>query len=398
MSISLEQAWQLIDSRTTCLDTAGLPLFEAVGRALRQDIHAAITQPPFPRSPLDGYALRAADITAASRENPAVLQVIDRSFAGFPAAKTVDTGEAVRIMTGAPIPDGADCVIRQEDTDCGEETVRIYTPLQPHDNYCFAGEDYRAGDLLVSAGSRITAGVCALLSGAGIDRVQVTGLPRVAVISTGSELQKPGTPLSYGKIYDANSAYLMARLRELGIEQATAACVGDDGKALESAFRTALRDYDLVISTGGVSVGQADLVPPTLKALGGEDIFHGIAVKPGMPAAFFTVDGKPVLALSGNPFACVVTFELLGRRALAALSGDAAFLPVTETAKLSGDEKKARPVRRFVSAQLKGGFVSLSPVTQNGRTRMLPEGNCLAELPEGKDPLAAGTELTVYHF
>ena len=398
MRISLEQALELLSRHAQPLPPVSLLLSDALGRLLQEDVHAAITQPPFPRSPLDGYALRAEDIRSASDQTPVFLRVIGRSFAGVPADVAVGSGEAVRIMTGAPIPEGADCVIRQEDTDYGEETVRIAAPLRPYDNYCFAGEDYRQGELLVSSGSRITAGVSALLAGAGVQQVQVRPLPRVAIISTGSELQQPGQPLACGKIYDANSTYLHARLRELSVEHITLYQAGDNTEALRQTFSAALESHDLVISTGGVSVGQADLVPPVLDALGAEKHFHGVDIKPGMPAAFFTVHGKSVLALSGNPFACVVTFELLGRPLLSALSGDRGLLPPVESAALKDAHEKGRPVRRFCSGHLENGTVSIPPLQQNGQTRMLAGSNCLVELPAGSTPLAAGTSLRIFRL
>lgn len=398
MRISLEQARQLIAAHTKVLPPVLLSPSDALGRLLREDVRAAITQPPFPRSPLDGYALRAEDSQNASPDTPVALRVIGCSFAGFPTETAVGAGEAVRIMTGAPIPEGADCVIRQEDTDYGEETVRIRTPLRPYDNYCFAGEDYRQGELLVPAGHRVNAGVCALLAGAGVDCTAVSALPRVAVISTGSELQDPGQPLAYGKIYDSNSAYLHARLTEFSAEQITLYRAGDSVEDLKQLFSAALAAHDLVISTGGVSVGQADLVPPVLDALGAEKHFHGVDIKPGMPAAFFTVQGKPVLALSGNPFACAVTFELLGRAVLSALSGDDTVLPREETARLEAAHEKARPVRRFFCGRLENGVVSVPAAQQNGQTRMLADGNCLAELPAGDAGLAAGDPVRVYRL
>lgn len=399
MRLSLEQAWQSIDKNTPQLLSVELPLHEAMGRLLTTDIHAPISQPPFPRSPLDGYALHAIDSLGASRETPKILRVIDRSFAGKPASRSVERGEAVRIMTGAPIPHGADCVIRQEDTDYGSTTVALYQTLNVHDNYCFAGEDYLQGDLLVSRNQRIDAGVCMVLAGAGIQTVPVNALPRVAVISTGSELQSPDNPLSEGKIYDANAAYLQARLAELQLPKVTLYQVDDNQTALEQTFSAALEHHDLIISTGGVSVGEADLTPATLEQLGAKAHFHGVDIKPGMPSAFFSLKGKPILALSGNPFACVVTFELLGRRCIAALSGDMSKAPVQEPAALKSAHLKSGAIRRFFSATVTDDhIVSICGSQQNGKTRMLIGNNCIAELPASNDAFAPGTMISIYRL
>lgn len=399
MRITLEQALSLIETHTTPLAAEALPLSRALGRVLQQNICAPIFQPPFPRSPLDGYALRAEDSAGASRETPRLLRVVDRSFAGVPAVHSVAAGEAVRIMTGAPIPEGADCVIRQEDTNYGEESVELYASLRPYDNYCFAGEDYRAGNCLVPAGLRLSAALCAVLSGAGICSAKVNGLPRVAVLSTGSELQPAGEPLEYGKIYDANAGYLENRLAELHIPQVHCYRSVDHADTLKDAFASALAQHDLVISTGGVSVGQADLVPEVLESLGGTKVFHGVHIKPGMPAALYLVSGKPVLALSGNPFACVVSFELLGRKLLAALSGDKMLLPVCETVTLQNSFEKARPVRRFLCGHIDTDHtIFLSPAQQNSKTHMLVGSNCIVELPAGSEALPAGAQVTAYRF
>ncbi|MBR3641544.1 MAG: molybdopterin molybdenumtransferase MoeA, partial [Oscillibacter sp.] len=236
------------------------------------------------------------------------------------------------------------------------------------------------------------------LAGAGVERVTVCPAPRVAILSTGSELQRAGAPLARGKIYDANAAYLTARLRELGVGTADAAQVGDDPAALEAAFADAARTHDLVISTGGVSVGQADLVVETLRRLGATEHFHGVAVKPGMPAAFFTLGGTPVSALSGNPFACAVTFELLTRVCLARLASNEALAPRAETARLEAAYAKPRPVRRFFGGVLHGGFVTVPDAQENGKTRMLAHADCLAELPCGDEPIPARAEVTVYRL
>ncbi len=228
-SILLSQAVDIL--RQNCLiidETEMVSVDEASGRVLAQEICALIDQPPFSRSPLDGYALRAGDTVGATRETPVSLKVIDEVFAGGFCLSRVTEGCAVRIMTGAPVPEGADCVIMQEDTDYGMDTVRIYRSLRPWQNYCFAGEDYKKGTPVMKAGTRLMAAEIGVLAGMGIETIRVYRRPRVLVMSTGSELVCPGKHLMPGQIYDSNLHMLLAQLRMWDIEVAAGTLMGDD--------------------------------------------------------------------------------------------------------------------------------------------------------------------------
>ena len=275
-------------------------------------------------------------------------------------------------MTGGVIPEGADCVVMQEHTDEGERTVKIFEPLSPYANYCKQGEDFRAGETLVSAGTRVTAAVCAVAASAGVTELSVHPRPWVALLSTGDELQKPGTTLTPGHIYDSNAAYLSARLTELGIPFIALEPIGDDPDKIADALQRAATLSEFSISTGGVSV------------------------KPGMPAAFALLHEKPLLALSGNPFASAVTFELLGRLVLAKLACDLSLAALKTQGALGQDYKKCRPCRRFLRAVLENGALRFPPEQQNGQLRSMIGCNCLCELPAGDAPIAAGTAVNVY--
>ena len=390
MPIPIEEAVARIRARLSPCPPVSVPLEDALGCITAAELRAPLDQPPFPRSPLDGYAVRAADLAGASAERPAVLDVVGISPAGCPAPVEVAPGQAVRIMTGGVIPIGADCVVMQENTDGGTERVAVRQPLLPGQNYCRQGEDFSAGECLAEAGVPVTAAVLAAAAAAGMDSLRVHPRPRVAVLSTGDELRAPGQPLALGQIYDANRPYLTGRLRELGVFRTAGGMAEDDPSALEFALSAAAGRSDLIVSTGGVSVGQRDRVVETLANLGAEIVFHRVAMKPGMPAAFALLRGTPVLALSGNPFAAAVTFELLVRPALAVLSSDPRLESSVAPARLEERCSKGSSVPRFQMGRLKDGTVRLSPRQENGRIRGLSGNNCLVKLPAG-DGVPAGT-------
>jgi molybdopterin molybdotransferase len=394
--ITLEEALRLMADVISPLKPVSVSLRDALGRVLAEPVRAAMDQPPFARSPYDGYAFKSEDSRSASTEHPVTLDVVARSLAGAPADRAVMKGQAVRIMTGGVIPEGADCVIMQEQTDCGEQKVQICRQLPPHANCCERGEDFKTGDLIIDASMPLNAAEYAVLTSAGCKAASVFPSPRVEILSTGKELVSAGAPLSAGQIYDSNSAFISARLMELNIPVAAAGHVDDDLNDLMHAFSSAAERADFVISTGGVSVGEKDLVPQSLEQLGAEIIFHGVDLKPGMPAAFAVLHGVPILALSGNPFAAAVSCELLARPALALLSSDPRLKPVIVKARLSSVFEKNRPIRRFLRGILNNGMVSIPASQGNGQMLTMIGCNCLIELPSGDNALPEGSDVSAY--
>lgn len=394
--LTLEEAQQALCEGIDCLGTEKLPLMGALGRRLAEEINAPMDQPPFDRSPLDGYALRAADTAGACREHPVSLTVADTVYAGDTPRVPVTPGQAVRVMTGAMLPPGCDCVLKQEDTDMGAPVAELYASLRPGDNYVRRGEDYRAGTCLLPAGSRVDAAAAGVLSSAGITQVPVRRRPRVGVLSTGDEVVEPGVrPLPAGKIYGANLPLLLARLRELGVENVTGQLAGDDPRAVAEAMERMLETCDLLITTGGVSVGDKDIFHQALPLLGAERVFWKVQLKPGSPAMFSRYGGKPILSLSGNPFAAFTTFELLARPLLAALSGEPELLPRREKAVLDTPFPKGSPIRRFVRGKYEKGHVSLPEGHSSGVLRSLVGCGCLVDIPAGSGPLAAGETVDI---
>jgi molybdopterin molybdotransferase len=396
--INLEEATELVCSGVRTLESEETALISANGRISAEDITAPVDQPPFPRSPLDGYAFRAADSEGAAPESPAALRVVDKIYAGTWSDITVKRGEAVKLMTGAAIPTGCDCVVRQEDTDGGEETVNIRKRLKPNENYCFAGEDYRKGDLLLPAFARIHPAAMAAIAGAGLASLKLIRRPRVSVLSTGDELTLPGEALENGKIYCGNNLYIEARLVEMGAEVVMSRIVRDDPDVMKVCFEAAAAKSDAVISTGGVSVGEKDLVVRVLESMGADIVFHGVNIKPGSPAVFSKYKGARLLSLSGNPFASAASFELLARPMFAAMTGDRTLELARVSAELADDFDKKGGARRFVRGRFDGSLVHLPDGHSNGQIKSMIGCNCLVDVPADSAGLKAGERVSVLIF
>ena len=384
--ITLERAVELM-LQYVKLSVIQCPLTNSLGRIVSQNIYSAIEQPPFDRSPLDGYALRSEDTIGASKTSPVHLEVTEIIYAGATPQHALKRGQAARIMTGAPVPKGADCILRQEDTDCGFTQVKIYSQLNSSSNIVYRGEDFKAGDLLFKKGTKLEAGSLAVAALAGITNLPVYSLPSVRIISTGDELCCPGVPLKNGQIYDSNSVYITSRLKQLGIPVLSTEIVGDKISKLKESLS---QKCDLTITTGGVSVGEKDLIPQALQELGAEIIFHKLAIKPGSPALFAILDGRPVLSLSGNPFAAAATFELLARPMLSAMCKDKSIdIKVIDAILQTSFEKGGG--RRFLRAFFKDGMVTLPTGHSSGQLSSIQGCNCLAEIKYG--PVASGTNI-----
>lgn len=397
-AVSLEQAIELIRLHTPAAKAEEVPLFSAAGRILREDVISAIMQPSFDRSPLDGYAVRAADICGASERNAKCLRVTSCIYAGEEAKAPVHAGEAARIMTGAMIPAGADCVIRQEDTEekTSEEARLVYIKKEAAagSNICRKGEEYGRGALLIKKGSRLDAAALAVAAGAGVTKLSVAKKLRAAVLITGDEVVEPGEDLLPGRIYDTNAYYIAARLGELGVEVELIGKAGDQKEELCSKIKAALQQADLVITTGGVSVGEKDLVELSLREMQAEIIFHGIKMKPGMPTLFAMYGEKMLLCLSGNPFSAAVPFELLIREILAQYTGCDAYQIQKGVAQTKNAYLKKSPTRRFLRAHAdtEHGTVSvyMPKAQENGQMRSMIGCDCLIDIPAGTQQVGAG--------
>ena len=315
--IEHHEAVRLVLKNTTHLPVVRMPLMDAQGLALAEDVLARFDSPPFDNSAVDGYAVRSVDAEAGR-----TFKVVDEAPAGRPAQKKVGEGEAVKIFTGGLIPEGADAVVMVESTSGWGEEFELRKAAGPGNNLRGAGEDVHEGDLILRAGTEIGAPEIALAATQGYGELSVYPRPRVVVLSTGTELVEPGTrELTPGEIFDSNSFALLAQARETGAEARRVAAASDDADVLRNAMEEALESADVVVTSGGVSVGEKDLVKSTLLYLGVEQVFWGIKLKPGKPVFFGTRDDARFFGLPGNPVSAMVCFELFVRPALIKMMG-----------------------------------------------------------------------------
>jgi molybdopterin molybdotransferase len=385
--LSIDEALERILARARPLAGESVPLEAAAGRVLAAAAVAAVDLPPFPSSAMDGFALRSADV-------PGTLPVVERVAAGRPAGRALEAGEAAAVATGGVVPDGADAVVPVEYVVEHENGVEVSSAVDVGANVRPRGGDVCAGEVVLPAGARLGPAQIGALAAAGVAVVSCARRPRAAVLTTGTELRPPGEPLSPGQIYESNGPMLEAQLRSAGAEVERLPPVEDDPAAHRRALEGALAAADVVVTSGGVSVGPHDLVREIEADLGVEEVFWRVAVKPGKPISFAVRGATLVFGLPGNPVSSLVGFELFVRPALAALQGAADPGPVFEAGRL------ATPLRRNPA---RDELVRARRTTTADGSRLEPlsgqeshmivraaAANALVLVPRGDGELAAG--------
>lgn len=348
--ISLEEAQAVLLDLVELAQECHVPLSHAVGRLLSQDIRSTINLPPFNKSPLDGYALQATDTAGANLAHPVTLEVIEEVRAGYTPHKQVAAGTAIKVMTGAPIPEGADVIIKFEDVNIKGNKIELYYPLKAGSNIIYTGEDVSQGEIIAKKGTVLNPPLVGLLASIGVAEVPVFRKINIAILSTGDELLDPSEKLSSGKIYNSNLHSLSAYCSKLGAEPMSMGIVPDEKEAIVERISKALEEADLVITTGGVSVGDYDIVPTALDHLGADNIFWKVDMKPGSPVIAAKYKKKLVIGLSGNPAAAFITFDLIVVPLIKRMMGFAKELPPKLLATLTDDFNKPSGQRRFLRA------------------------------------------------
>lgn len=394
-NVILEKAQELILDQVRAVKSEEVSLGEAYGRVLAEDITAPMAHPPFARSPLDGFAYRAE----AMNQAPLRLKVVSEIPAGTWPEREINTGEAAKILTGAPIPIGANCVVRAEDTEKDGEEVIIQYPVLPGSNIVPQGDEFKPGDFLLKKGKKLSPPAVGLLAAMGFSSVKVYRRPRVGLFSTGSELLEAGQPLVPGKIYNSNSYTLRGLIEEAGCEVVHLPFVTDRLPETIQALRS-LENVEAVITTGGASAGDYDLMPRALQDYGCSLLFWKLKMKPGTPACVGLKDNRLYFALSGNPAAAMVTFELLARPALRKYSGLTKWENKKILVKLAGDFSKGGKQRRFLRAKalIQDGKLWADPGAPQGSgiLKSMIGSQLLIDVPAGHGEVHLGDELEAH--
>ena len=374
---ALERLLALADT-APIQQTETVDLAAAEGRVLAQELVAGLDLPPWPNSAMDGYALRLADLQGEP------LPVTQRIFAGH-APAPLQPGTCARIFTGAPLPEGADCVEMQENTEVLEDgRVRFLQPLALEQNVRPRGQETRAGEQVMSAGTRLGPIQLGLAATLGFARLDVVRRPRVAVLSTGDELVEPGLPLGPGQIYNSNRRLLVSWLQRLGCDVVDAGILADDLERTRQCL-AGLGDVDLILSTGGVSVGEADYLGMALREAG-ELALWKLAIKPGKPLTFGHYQGVPVIGLPGNPASTLVTFGLLARPYLLRRQGVADVAPLRFSVPAGFDWPQAGTRREYLRARIEEGRVRIYKNQSSGVLRSAAWAEGVVEVREGSTP------------
>ncbi len=397
--IRVQEAKSIIKNHIIPLEKENIPLGKAENRVLAQDVVAAFPSPRFENSAMDGFAVRSSDTIKASQENPISLKVIGVSSAGSPSKLALNTGECIQCMTGAKIPNGADAVIMVEDTSgfSDPDAVQIFFEAHPGKHIRKKGEEIREGDVLISKGTRITPSEIGTLATCGYGEISVAKKPRIAIFGTGNELVEPGNELKEGEIYNSNLYVFADLVEKSGAEVTMRDVIKDDKASLRSFLSEALETCDMVISSGGVSMGRYDYVRDVFIELGVEEHFWRVAQKPGKPLFFGTGNSTLIFGLPGNPVSSYIGFMEW-------------VWPVTETmlgeknnSHLMGILKEAFPretiKHRFLfgKAWLQDGKLVCRPSTKVG-SHMLSsslEANCILSSEPGDGQLQMGDEIRV---
>jgi molybdopterin molybdotransferase len=384
----MEEAQRLVLEHAQPLPAERVPLERAAGRVLAEPARAIVDLPPFPSSAMDGFAVRAADV-------PATLPVVARVAAGRPAESSLGAGEAMGIATGGVVPEGADAVVPIEYVVEDDNNVRVDGSLDVGANVRPRGGDLRAGEDVVPAGTRLRPAQLGALAAAGVADVVCGALPSAAVLATGTELRRPGEPLAPGEVYEANGLILETQLRSAGASVERLAAVADDEDAHREALARGL-EHDVLVTSGGVSVGPHDLVRRVEAQLGVDEVFWRVAVKPGKPVSFGVRERTLVFGLPGNPVSSLVAFELFVRPAVLALQGADDPLPRFEPGRLAAAARR-NPVRdELVRARLRpseDAAVALEPLSgqESHMIARSAAAEALVLIPRGDGALEAGS-------
>ena len=394
--ISYQKAREVVDSHIQPITRSeSVSIDDAVNRILSQDLVSVMNVPPFNRASMDGYAVKAKDTFGAGQFKPKLLKIIGEIHAGEKAINKIKTGECLQISTGAMMPDGADAVMMVEDTERDDDKVKIFKSVTPGSNIGKMGEDIKEGTAVLKADVLLDAGKVGVLASQGLSQVKVYQKPKIAIIPTGEEVVQAGNKLDSGQLYDINSHTIAALVNVSGGTPVKIGIAGDETEELRTTIEEALKS-DIVVLSGGSSVGERDLLVDVIEGWG-EILFHGVQVKPGKPTIFAMIGGKPLLGMPGYPTSCLINSYLF----LAPAIRKMAHLPPrrleTVKAKLSRSVPGSTGRRQFLTVKLVGDE-AVSVFKESGTITSIANADGYIEIPENIDLLEKGTIVTVTLF
>ena len=400
MFVSIEEGRQKILDAVTIVPTETIPLGDAYGRVLAMDVVAMEDVPSFDRSPLDGYAFRAEDTSGASKETPVTLKVIDYIPAGDISHVPVTKGTAVRLMTGAPVPEGADCVCKYEETEFTEQEVKIFCPGKQNDNIIRKGEDVVKGTVLAEKGTMIDSGLMGTLAGQNIPEPLVYKQICAGIIATGSELVPVGQEPGPGMIIDTNEYTLTGAMEHMGFRVRRYGIADDTEEAIADILKKAMQECDVILITGGASVGDFDVTPKAMEKAGIRLLFQGVDMKPGKACEYGVCGEKLVCGLSGHPSSSLTNLLLVGLAGLRKMSGIKDYLPKEIDLVLANDFGKQSKNDRVIRGTLmiEDGIAKIRVPKGQGNVMISSTigSDCVAVVPGGRGPLKAGDKIKGY--
>ncbi len=394
--LPFEEAKRVIDANIKPITrTEIINIDDSLGRVVAEDIVATLSTPPFDRAAMDGYAVKARDTFNSSQLNPKVLDLIGELHAGEIPQKRVNNGECIQIATGAMMPKGGDAVVMVEDTEAENKKVKVFKSAYPKANVAPKGEDIKEGELILRHGSILNPGKIGVLASQGINQIRVYEKPKVAIIPTGEEVCEVGKRLRQGQVYDINSHTISSVVKGNGGIPIRFGIVGDDAEEIKSTIAEALKS-DLVVISGGSSVGERDLLFDILRNLG-EVLFHGIQVKPGKPTIFAMMQGKPILGMPGYPTSCLINTYLLLLPAIRKMAHLPARRDEVVEAKLSRRVPGSVGRRQFLTVKIEGSN-AIPLFKESGAITSVAEADGYIEIAENIDLLEKGESVTVRLF
>ena len=399
-NISVDKSINLLIKQAMPLPTEQVSLAECIGRISGSKICTSCDVPPFDKSVFDGFAFDASLTQDATKDNPAEFSVIDEIYAGKNPTVSLSGNEAVKILTGAMIPKGASAVQKYEVCDYQKGILKVFSPLKRNENIAKRAEDIKKGDILMQPGHIIDPAMCGVLASVGETKVEVYKKPRVGIISTGSELVEADGRVAGAQIRNSSAYAISGYLRAWGADATYLGIIKDDVSQISNALCDAANKYDIIITTGGVSVGDYDYMPQATQNAGACVLFWKVLMKPGGAMLGAKLNNTIILSLSGNPSAALTSLFIIGKPLLNYISGKSSYMPDTTLACLQEDFNKKSPVDRYVPGKLilKDGKCLFRGIKhqKNSRLRPLSECDVIAHIPANSSPISAGELVKVY--